>query len=435
MGTDATIKGAIVVRRLALSTRNIKLLIFWSILTFAALIRFWRLGEPNTLIFDEIYYVDGARDLLSYGVEVKVDGQRVSPEFVVHPPVGKWLIALFLQLLGDNSFAWRSASALAGLACVFLIYKISIELFSSEAIALLAAVLLAIDGLAIVLSRTALLDNLLTFFVLTSFYFLIKKQIWLMAVFIGLAIATKWSGLYFLVAFILYMSATSVHSDRKNLLKIIPATLFSIFIYTASWIGWLLSKDGWDRDSSTNPLLALWNYHREIYSFHLTLTSSHPYQSSPFGWLLMARPTSFFYESPDTCGAEKCSQEILALGNPLLWWLGFFAIFALAGYWLARRDRASSLILLGLFAGYIPWFFYGDRTKFTFYAIVFLPFIILAIAYLANELRAHYQYASLVIAIGFSLIFLAFLYFFPLYVAEVITYQEWRSRMWFTSWI
>jgi dolichyl-phosphate-mannose-protein mannosyltransferase len=419
-----------------LSTRKIKLFLFWSILTFAALIRFWRLGEPNTLVFDEIYYVDGARDLLSYGVEVKVEGQTISPEFVVHPPVGKWLIALFIQLLGDNSFAWRTASALAGLASVYLIYKVAMELFSSTAIALLAAALLTLDGLAIVLSRTALLDNLLAFFILTSFYFLIKKQIWSMAIFLGLSIATKWSGIYFLILFILYLMISAlIRADRKNFFKLIPATLLSFSIYLISWLGWFLSKSGWQRESASNSLLALWNYHREIYGFHSTLTSSHPYQSSPFGWLLMARPTSFFYESPDSCGAEKCSQEILALGNPLLWWLGFFALFALVGYWLARRDRSSSLILLGMLAGYAPWFLYGDRTKFTFYAIVFLPFIILAIAYLAHELRTHSKFAGLVIPIGFSVIFLVFLYFFPLYVAEIITYEEWKSRMWFRSWI
>lgn len=419
-----------------LSTRKIKLFLFWSILTFAALIRFWRLGEPNTLVFDEIYYVDGARDLLSYGVEVKVEGQTISPEFVVHPPVGKWLIALFIQLLGDNSFAWRTASALAGLASVYLIYKVAMELFSSTAIALLAAALLTLDGLAIVLSRTALLDNLLALFILTSFYFLIKKQIWLMAIFLGLSIATKWSGIYFLILFILYLMISAlIRADRKNFFKLIPATLLSFSIYIISWLGWFLSKSGWQRESASNSLLALWNYHREIYGFHSTLTSSHPYQSSPFGWLLMARPTSFFYESPDSCGAEKCSQEILALGNPLLWWLGFFALFALVGYWLARRDRSSSLILLGMLAGYAPWFLYGDRTKFTFYAIVFLPFIILAIAYLAHELQTHSKYAGLVIPIGFSVIFLVFLYFFPLYVAEIITYEEWKSRMWFRSWI
>jgi len=40
------------------------------ILSLAALLRFWNLGTPDSLVFDEVYYVDGARDYLAGGVEV-----------------------------------------------------------------------------------------------------------------------------------------------------------------------------------------------------------------------------------------------------------------------------------------------------------------------------------------------------------------------------
>jgi dolichyl-phosphate-mannose--protein O-mannosyl transferase len=51
-------------------------------------LRLINLGSTKGYIFDEVYYVDGARDLLKYGVEVSGS----NPEFIVHPPVGKWLI-------------------------------------------------------------------------------------------------------------------------------------------------------------------------------------------------------------------------------------------------------------------------------------------------------------------------------------------------------
>ena len=44
-------------------------------LSIAALLRFWRLDQPAKLVFDEIYYVDGARDYLKNGVEL--DGAYV----------------------------------------------------------------------------------------------------------------------------------------------------------------------------------------------------------------------------------------------------------------------------------------------------------------------------------------------------------------------
>jgi dolichyl-phosphate-mannose--protein O-mannosyl transferase len=416
--------------------RRIPSLALIAILGCAALVRFYRLGRPDSLVFDELYYVDGARDYLKYGVEVTGN----NPEFIVHPPVGKWLISIGIAIFGDTSFGWRAAGALIGLASVLLIYLIAKKLFSSELIALLAASLMAIDGLAIVMSRTALLDNTLTFFILLSFYLLIRKNYLLVGLALGLAVATKWSGLYVLIAFSI-IALIQIWRNRgqsplpQQFLKIILGNLISISVYLISWLGWLISDRGWARDSSSNPLVALWNYHREIYGFHSTLTVEHNYRSHPWSWLVMGRPTSFFYESPSGCGSDQCSQEILALGNPLIWWFATIAIAALIGYWLHRRDEISTLILIGFFAGYLPWFFFPDRTMFTFYAVVILPFLILAIAYLADELLRRYRYARRVITLGFTLVFLLFLYFLPIQIGGVISYDQWQARMWLESWI
>lgn len=399
---------------------------------FAGLLRFWRLAEPQSLVFDEVYYVDGARDLLQYGVEIEAG----KGEFVVHPPLGKWLIALSIFMLRDTSFGWRFSSALFGVATVLLIYLISRELFSSRFLAIGAAFLLAIDGLAIVMSRTALLDNFLTFFVLLSFYYLTKNRPILMGVALGLAIAVKWSGGYYLAFFAGYLLLISAsQKDWKNFTRTVGAVLVSFLIYLLSWTGWFISQLSWSKDSNSNSLIALWNYHKEIYAFHSSLSVEHPYQSHPFSWLVMGRPTSFFYESEATCGVDNCAQEILALGNPALWWIGTIGVISLVGYWISRRDKASELILLGFIAGYLPWFVFPERTMFTFYAISILPFLILALGYLGNELLIHRANAKRYLTVGFILVFLLFLYFFPLYVGESITYDQWRQRMWLESWI
>ena len=104
----------------------------------------------------------------------------------------------------------------------------------------------------------------------------------------------------------------------------------------------------------------------------------------------MARPTSFFYASPNTCGAKQCAQEVLALGTPILWWLGTLAIAVVFGFWISSAlkgeiDKVAGFILLGIVAGYLPWFFLQKRTVFSFYAIVFEPFLILALVYCAKK--------------------------------------------------
>lgn len=155
----------------------------------------------------------------------------------------------------------------------------------------------------------------------------------------------------------------------------------------------------------------------------------------------MGRPTSFLYETPKSCGATQCSQEILALGTPLLWWAGLIAVLVACGMWLhgARQrhfDPALTTIVAGIAAGYLPWFFFQNRTVFTFYAIVFEPFLILALVYCAHLTIIQYQkVGEIIVGICFALIFLNFLYFLPIYLGDVMTYDAWRARMWFPQWI
>ena len=154
----------------------------------------------------------------------------------------------------------------------------------------------------------------------------------------------------------------------------------------------------------------------------------------------MGRPTSFFYESPKGCGTKNCAQEVLAIGTPILWWLGAIAIVFLIGvnlHNLAMRefDLASLIPFLGILAGYLPWFFFQKRTVFTFYAVVFAPFLILAIVLLAKLAYEYDEKLKYVITIVVIAIALNFLYFYPVFTGAITTYDAWYARMWWSSWI
>ena len=414
------------------------------------LLRLFNIASIKSFIFDEVYYVDGARDLLAYGVEV--DGSAA--EFVVHPPVGKWMIASGIKLFGDNPLGWRIATAVAGSLMILLIAAIVHRLFYSPFLTVIASALMAVDGMALVHSRTALLDNFLALFTLTATYFFIRKSYYLSGLFLGLAIGTKWSGLYFLALFgLIALYRAFTFFSGKNLIKptlrVVGAFgLTPIAIYIASWSGWFLSDRGWKRDSDGNPLIALKNYHEEILGFHRNLSTAHNYEANPWSWLIQGRPTSFFYETPKGCGADSCSQEVLALGTPLLWWSATIALAVVFGYWIRsivmrRTDPAASIIIVGIAAGYLPWFFFQDRTVFTFYTIFFQPFMVLALIYCAQLFLSHqlrksarsYQLGEFGVIALLVLIAINFIYFLPLYMGELITYQEWINRMWLPSWI
>ena len=416
-----------------------------AIALFALVLRLLNLGTPKGFIFDEVYYVDGARDYLKYGVEVT----GADPEFVVHPPIGKWLIALGIKIFGDNEFGWRFMGALLGSVMVILIALVAQRLFRNAFLTISAGALIAMDGLALVHSRTALLDIYLSFFVLLATYFFVMRWHWWTGLALGLAVATKWSGLYFLALFaaIAIYRAFTLHTGRElikpTLKSFVQYALVPITVYFSSWIGWFASNRGWARDHASNVITSFFLYHSQMLGFHTGLVEKHSYQANPWSWIVMGRPTSFYYQSPKGCGADNCAQEVLALGTPFLWWVGAIALAVVFGFWIRslaqkRYEPSLNIIVAGMTAGYLPWFFFQERTVFSFYAIVFEPFLILAIIYCAYVALIHFKNSRntyvFIGVIGIA-IFANFIYFLPLFNGDVITYESWQARMWLPSWI
>ena len=416
-----------------------------AIALFAILLRLLNLGTPKGFIFDEVYYVDGARDYLKYGVEVT----GADPEFVVHPPVGKWLIALGIKIFGDNEFGWRFMGALLGSVMVILIALIAQRLFRNNFLTISASALIAMDGLALVHSRTALLDIYLSFFVLLATYCFVMRWHWWTGLALGLAVATKWSGLYFLALFavIALYRVFTLNTGRELIKPTLKTSLqYAVLptaIYFSSWIGWFSSSRGWARDYSSNVFASFFHYHSQMLGFHTGLVEKHSYQANPWSWLVMGRPTSFYYQSPKTCGADNCAQEVLALGTPFLWWLGVIALAVVFGFWIRslaqkRYEPSLNIIVVGMTAGYLPWFFFQERTVFSFYAIIFQPFLILSIIYCAYVALLYFKNSRntyIFIGVVGIAIFSNFVYFLPLFTGDVITYDEWQARMWLPSWI
>ncbi|WP_016908984.1 dolichyl-phosphate-mannose--protein mannosyltransferase [Streptomyces xiaopingdaonensis] len=491
----------------------------------AGALRFWNLGSPHAVIFDETYYAKDAWSLLQQGYEgtwpdkaneqILADDQHIplsdEGSYVVHPPVGKWVIALGEWAFGLNPFGWRFMVALLGTLSVLMLCRIGRRLFRSTALGCLAGALMAVDGLHFVMSRTALLDLVVMFWVLAAFGCLLVDRDrsrsrladglprddggtalpdhgtatrlrlglrpWRLAagLCLGLAFATKWNGLYVLAAFGILTVLWDVGSRRtagaarpframltKDALPaFVSLPVVALGTYVASWSGWFATSGGYFRNWAAEqgaggpwawvpgPLRSLWHYENEVYQFHVNLTSEHTYQSNPWSWLVLGRPVSYFYESPkagkDGCpadAAEGCAREVLALGTPVLWWAACLALLYVAYRWLFRRDWRGGAILCGVVAGYLPWFFYQERTIFLFYAVVFLPFLCLGLAMAAGALAGppgvdDRRRTAGVVAVGVVglLILWNFVAFWPIFTGEALPMEEWRHRMWLSTWI
>ncbi|MEH0110305.1 phospholipid carrier-dependent glycosyltransferase [Tersicoccus sp. MR15.9] len=507
----------------------------WALIAVAAvlggLLRFVRLGDPHALVFDETYYVKDAYSMLQSGYERSwpdnanpafIAGHpqlQNTPEYVVHPPVGKWLIAFGMWLFGsDNGFGWRFSAAAIGTLSIVLIGLAAWLLFRSRVLAGLAALLLAIDGHHLVMSRTGLLDIFLSFFLLAAFVALLldrddgRRRLarrlsdaaadglgtvtagrpalletgpflglrpWrlLAGILIGLALGTKWSALSFVVVFGLMTLLWDLNARRlagiqhwiragivkDGLLAFVAIVPVAAVTYLFTWTGWFLSGDAWDRQwAAQNPsttwswipasLRSLWHYHLTAYQFHQGLSAEHPYQASAWTWLVMGRPTSFYYESPtgpvSGCDVQNCSSAILSVGNPLIWWTAALALIVLLFWWIGRRDWRAGAILAGVAAGYLPWFLYPERTTFFFYAVSFEPFLVLGLTMVAGRVlatprtaddgtvpAARRRWGIVVIGVFVAAALLLTAFFLPIWTAEVIPYEQWRLRMWMPSWI
>jgi dolichyl-phosphate-mannose-protein mannosyltransferase len=411
---------------------------------FGLALRLWNLDSPKGKIFDEIYYATNAESLLQKGVEI--DSESGLAQFIVHPPTGKWLIASGIKLFGNNEFGWRFAAAIVGSISIILMYFTAKKLFNNKLLSVFAASLISLDGLHLVHSRIALLDIFLLFFIQIALLAFLHSKYWISALTLGLACSVKWSGLYVLIALAFYVLILDIRNNRylgsqfpiremirRNLLfRFLQFGIFPVFIYIASWFSWFITNTGWDRNYSSNPLFSLWHYHSEILNFHTKLTDAHPYSANPWSWLIQGRPTSFFYETPKSCGGASCSQEILALGTPILWWAATLALLVTVGYWVSKRDWQAEILLVVIGASYLPWFAIQERTMFSFYAIAFEPFLLLTLVYLLSKVPKNQRRIALIFN---AIVLVNFLYFLPIFLGLPITYNSWSDRMWFPSWI
>lgn len=483
----------------------------------AGVLRVVRLDIPRGRIFDEIYYACDAQNLLRYGVEagsLPTDGENPSPPctpsgeagFIVHPPLGKWAIAMGMRVFGVNEFGWRIAAAVAGTLMVVLLIRVTRRMTGSTVLACLAGLLLTLDGLHFVQSRVAMLDVFLAAWVLAAFACLVadrdavRRRLavtddddlagwgpslgwrpWRLAagVCLGAALATKWSALYYVAVLILLAFFWEVGARRiAGISSPLRATVFRsaapllavlvvlpAFVYVVSWFGWFASSTAdqlaWDRNwAEGNPASGLaglvpdglrswWHYHVAQFTFHDDLRQKHPYQSHPAGWLLLARPVSYYYPAgvgagDYGCEVESCSREVLAIGTPAIWWITIPVLLVLAWLWLAKRDWRPAAVLVMILTAILPWIRddLDGRTMFLFYALPAVPFMCLGLALVAGWLYGgaaatarRRTAAAMGVGAYLAIVVINFAYLYPVLAAQTLPYEAWRARMWFTSWI
>ncbi|WP_132993228.1 dolichyl-phosphate-mannose--protein mannosyltransferase [Gordonia zhaorongruii] len=420
----------------------------------AALTRFWGLTQPTdggTPVFDEKHYVPQAWQVLTGGQWIE---DNPAYGLVVHPPVGKWVLAAGEAMFGYGPMGWRFMSAVCGVVIVLAIYLSVRRLSRSTLVGAIAGILAICDGVLFVQSRMGMLDIVQTAFVVLAFAALIADRDQMRArmhrvfldgriddspfgprfgfrwyrfaagVMLGLACGTKWSGLYYVIFFTVLCLGFDVAARRAYHVKrpwagvlrrdVLPAGLslavMPVAIYLASFATWFASESsvyryvvgteiGSGGTFSWVPaaLRSLWYYEAGILDFHAGLTNSagnhHPWESKPWTWPMSLRPMLYAVEyGPDQCGGADCVRGQMLIGTPAMWWLaGPMILWAL---WriASRRDWRYVAVLVAYSAGILPWFAELDRQMYFFYATVLAPFLVMGLALACGDiLRAGYR--------------------------------------------
>ncbi|WP_255447199.1 dolichyl-phosphate-mannose--protein mannosyltransferase [Schumannella soli] len=484
------------------------------VLLVAIVTRLVNLSSPHALVFDETYYAKDAWSQLHLGYEGSwTDGDDAkflagdtdvytdTASFVAHPPLGKWVIALGMMVFGvQDAIGWRISVAIVGILLVVLTMAIAHGLFRSRIITALSGGLLAIDGNAIVMSRVALLDVILALFCLLGVGAMLLDRAWAKrrierwvvqrelghrhtdwgrpiwwrpwmlaaAVAFGAASAVKWSGIWFLAIFAILSIVMEAIDRRRAGIAFWPTSAVLVqgpvsflllvplaaAVHLASWTGWFLSDDGYDRHWTESGGGTAWtgglawvptafqnwyHYQASMYGFHVGESTPHSYQANPLTWLFLVRPTSMYYQESDGGASAAAITEI---ANPLIWWACTAALVFLIYRFIRTRQYGVGVLLVGVAAGYLPWMGYLQRTVFQFYTIVFEPFLVIGLAVALAHLLGRWndppsrRLTGLATVGGFLILAIALsIYWFPMWIGLPMPHDFIYSHYWLRSWL
>ncbi len=429
------------------------------------------LSPPNGQVFDELYFpFDAYFDFKAMEVcrPTSVDCYNY---FDPEPPLGKliigsgewaygWYRSHFEGAKGDyidlgyNTFGWRIAACLFGTLCIPMMYLFARRLWPKRLFAIAAATLVCFDGLFFLQSRIGMIDIFPIFFILLSYFlYLVHVQsasprasiisLFLLGIALGLGISAKWIVLaaYASIVFLLVVRAirrnVAFHvgpTDRPIwswgrgvgpaiaggvpwrqylTLALVALVVIPVAIYVASWYPFFAR-------GQFHTLADLITYQRESFSYHATLTATHPYGSPWWSWPFLARPVVYYAEyelGTDQFTGQPLMSFIYNLGNPWIWWTSLPCLVALPYFAIRHRSFPAAVILIGFITQFLPWA-QITRVLFLYHMFGGLIFMILALAFVLAYVAERMPGAGrglLVAHLGVAVAF--FFYFYPVWTA------------------
>lgn len=438
-------------KKINLTKKDITIFTYLAVAVASFLMRIIRINYSDSgyPVFDEKHYVSQAHQMVFNGFIENNPGYGL----VVHPPFGKFLISLGIDIFGYTPIGWRFTSIIAGVIIVLSTMFIAHKITKSLSVGIVAAILINIEGVTFVMSRIGMLDSFLAAFIAMISVCLImefskdRSEIpfyqhwWLLSagILCGLAMSIKISGVYYAAFAGIFMVAfysIKTKSIRKSLNSIGMGLIFFLIVPIAMFflnhIKWFTNENSTYRhaiesslDTSDFPSFlsflpsSLQNfsyYQLGVLKFHSGLKSDpssyHPWESNSWQWAIAERPMLFYSSNTGTNNAEN----IWLLGNLPIWWM-FIPVILFSIVRLCMKDMKWIIVLGGFITGYLPWLIMHERQSYFFYVTPLAMFLILGIVfaiydisqYIANKKNKDTE--NIFIAISGSIVIVSLIFF------------------------
>ncbi len=344
---------------------------------------------------------------VAYSAGNWVNHGQADPIMPDHPRLRDFMVAASLALFGPTALGLKGWSLLLGTLCVPLIAGVVWRLTKNPIATLLAAVLLAVDGVSVDYSRQAIQEVHVTFFLLLGTYLVVTAIVkgparswrWLLplaGVAFGLGTASKFYAippLLVSVAWLLW-DCWKRRTWEDALFVVTSLVGVSFLVYFLTYAPWFGRGYG------------LWDwvlYQRAVIEAMVTHTRDFGFVKFPEPSMWFVQPfTGFADFVVDPSGAPHLA---VATGNPLVWLAVLPAV--VYSFVLKRRRGGHQILQSYLWAGYLPLAL-SPRPVWVLSAIAVVPFAIalvaMVVADIGRRVRSWIPYAYVAVVVVTSLL-------------------------------
>ena len=335
---------------------------------------FSEFGEPNTVVFDEVYFGNFTNDYI-----------RGTYFFDIHPPLGKELLFFGSQISGykgdlifghigqdfknDHIKKLRFWPSLTGSLITPVMY-LTLRLNDCTYLwSCVCSILPALDNAMLVESRFVLIDSYLWFFAVLCIFFCsltvrFPSRCYILAVLTGLAAgattSVKFTGAGVAIGVVI---AFFMHFPIPNAFMMsFYAGLSGVFVLISSFVMhfYLLPHPGPGcnfhrrkfctelKNRELNYLVETFNLIKIMLTSNFGIQEKHPYASKWWQWPLQLGYGNWMWFVGD--------KQIWCVGSPVVWYFAFFGMLLFVIFSsINRRLRSSLWIFITYLLSYLPF--------------------------------------------------------------------------------